>query len=151
MVEGGTRGFVGLDKSRSPWTVDVRRRVTCHLVPPLKDETIRACICEALSEWRNLGGSVSFDYPAEKRFLEQYDQRGAGLKDLVRIMYEHAVGNGKISQAKETREPWKNFHDYHYDFTVSFCGEDTYVETVLNNESRVNPPCLIIVNVHPAN
>jgi len=51
-----------------------------------------------------------------------------------------------LRQVRETREHWRDAHDFHYDFRFKIDGRKIYIETVID-VSRMGPT-VTIVNMH---
>ncbi|MFM9959329.1 MAG: hypothetical protein ACKVZJ_14825 [Phycisphaerales bacterium] len=112
-------------------------------MPPLGDPE-RPIFLAALSEWKSAGGIVWEPAAAEwVRLHLKHTQRDLGEK-----LFEYAKSGGQISKVRETRENWRDLHEFHYDIVLPFEKRRVYVEMRLISDSRVNPPHIHIVNVH---
>jgi hypothetical protein len=66
------------------------------------------------------------------------------------VMYEFVRSGGRIDEVRERRPEWKDLVEFRYDLRLCLeKGEpEVYVETLLVNDSRVDPPHIQVVNVH---
>ena len=62
------------------------------------------------------------------------------------MMHEHVDAGGEIDQVAERREPWRDRHEFHYDFRFSIAGRKLCIETVLGVTST--GPTVTVVNMH---
>lgn len=110
---------------------------------PLRDSVIAKAFCEALENWNRVGYVRLLRVPNE--WLRDH-LPGETAQSLVRMMYEHLLVGGEIDQVIETRDPWWNTHDFHYDFRFAIARRKIYVETVIDL-GRMGPT-VTIVNIH---
>lgn len=109
----------------------------------LVDERLLELFEEALSEW-NCGGFIVWKKVPEE-WLEK-EIEGYTSKLIGKLMYEYFLDGGKIDQVEETREPYKDLYDFHYDFRFPINGRKIYIETVMD-ESKMGPT-ITIVSMH---
>ncbi len=109
---------------------------------PLKDPDIRNAFSEALGplkrrnfvDWRPLAAGWL------RENLEGWTQQ-----DVAKLMYEHIKAGEEIDQVVETRPPWKDENDFHYDFRPFIDGRKIYLETLIDQRSP--GPTVLIVNM----
>lgn len=108
------------------------------------DSEIVGKVLEALSRWNEQSGIIWKKRPAEwlKENLGRITQEGVG-----RIMYLVTEDSRSVDRVPETRPEWKHRWKFHYDFKISIGGKYRYIETCLQDESRIIPPQLIVVNM----
>ncbi len=112
---------------------------------PLKDPGLLDKFLEALKDW-NCGGVIEWKPLASewlRRNLEHLSQKAVG-----HLMWEHVSNGGEIDQVAETRERYRERHQYHYDFRIPVVGRLIYIETRLV-ESKMGPT-IYVVNIHDA-
>lgn len=99
----------------------------------------------ALSEWNVAGGVVwnsrSQDYVRTNMSLSP--------KEIAKLMWEFVQRGGEIDAQPETREPYRRERKFHYDLRLPLEGKDMYVETILVDDSRIDPPHIQVVNIKP--
>jgi hypothetical protein len=111
-------------------------------MPPLRDANMIAKFLEALKEWRH-DGYIEWRPRARdwlSKNLQNHSQKAIG-----HAMYLHVVNGGKINQAKEPYEGYRDAHPYHYDFEFSVSGRAVYIETVFDD--TIMGPTVTIVNI----
>lgn len=111
----------------------------------LGDTEERRQYVSALAEWRNGEDGIKWKW----RALEELHKMDLSQKEAGRLMYEFAKAGGEIDKVKEERERWRDLHRYHYDMRLPMANQLMYVETRFINESRFNPPHVLVVNIHP--
>ena len=110
---------------------------------PLANREILAAFREALREWKCEGYVVWLRRPGEwlRKNIENED-----IRSVSKRMHEYFEAGGKIDQAPERREPWRDRYEFHYDFRFSIAGRKIYIETVLDLTST--GPTVTVVNLH---
>ena len=110
---------------------------------PLANREILAAFREALREWKCEGYVVWLRRPGEwlRKNIENED-----IRSVSKMMHEYFEAGGKIDQAPERREPWRDRYEFHYDFRFSIAGRKIYIETVLDLTST--GPTVTVVNMH---
>ena len=112
---------------------------------PLKDPELRKKFLGALGDW-NCGGVIQWKpLPSEwlRKNLSNLSQKAVGL-----LMFEHVAGGGEIDQVVETREGYRDHHQYHYDLRIPIAGRLIYIETRFA-ETKMGPT-IFVVNMHDA-
>lgn len=112
---------------------------------PLKDRRLLDRFLGALKDW-SCGGVIEWKPLASewlRRNLENLSQKAIG-----QLMWEHVANGGEIDQVVETREGYRDRHQYHYDFRISVVGRVLYIETRLV-ETKMGP-IIYVVNIHDA-
>jgi len=105
------------------------------------DKFYRDTYLAILTEWDVEGSVIWGPLPRQwirKRGLE------VSLREIGRLMFEHLRAGGELDQTKEAREPWKDRYDFHFDFRIEVRGIRLYIETVLENESRLESHILVV-------
>jgi hypothetical protein len=111
----------------------------------LTDPEVLALFLEALGNWGCRGFIEWKRLPAD--WLRDH-LPGCGQTAIGRLMYEHVLRGGEIDQVKETREPYRDFYEHHYDFIIPIGNRLIYIETTL--DSTRTGPTVTIVNTHDA-
>lgn len=73
---------------------------------------------------------------------------GVTFRELAHAMSDYVESGGTVDQQPETREPWCERYDYHYDLRIRMEGKLVYVETVFPDWE--DDPSVLVVNVHDA-
>lgn len=111
------------------------------------DPETRRKFVDALSEWNIGNGGIRWDdLPAE---WLNVNLPGLSQRYVGNLMYDFVMSGGKVDQTKETRERWKELHDFHYDLRMEIDGCRVYIETRLIEDSRISDPYVHVVNMHP--
>ena len=65
-------------------------------------------------------------------------------------MQQHVAAGSEIDEVIETRRPWSDEHDFHYDIRVEIHGTPVYIEIRLNYRIPLVPDesWILVVNVH---
>ncbi len=100
-----------------------------------------------LSLWK-FSGYINWKAPA-REFVEK-NLEGYSTKGIAELMHLHARAGGKIDQVAETREVWRDLHQYHYDFRLEIDGRRIYVETVFHEEADKDDCEIHVVSTHYA-
>jgi hypothetical protein len=111
----------------------------------ITDPAERKLFENVLSEWNGTQGIQWLQLA--RQHLEDI---GVSAREAGRRMYEYVKAGGKIDKVPETRENWKHLHKFHYDLRLDIGGDtESYLEMRLITESRLQPPCLLVVNAKP--
>lgn len=113
----------------------------------LTDSSTLTAIKYALSHWDGHGDVQWKELPL--RWIR--DNLETSAREIARLMHLHVEAGKPIDQVVERREEWRTLFPFHYDFRMEIEGQCRYIETVLNSESRMQPPHLLIVNMHNCN
>jgi hypothetical protein len=109
----------------------------------LEDEELLAQFAEALGDWR-YDGFIVWNQLA-RTWLEK-NLPDVVQKSVSEQMFLHYQSGGKIDQVKETRSPYDQHYEYHYDFRLTISNREVYIETVL--DTTATGPTITIVNMH---
>jgi hypothetical protein len=65
-------------------------------------------------------------------------------------MYEYVAAGGEVDEQAETRENWRDQHEFHHDLRLSINNRLVYIETRLNYRVPVAPDdsWILVVNIH---
>lgn len=99
---------------------------------------------QALSEWNSTEG-IRWTRVARDWVLRHLE---ISLREFGRRLHEYVARGGEVDAVRETRAHWRELHQFHYDLRLTIDDAAVYVETRLIDDSRVNPPHILIVNVH---
>jgi hypothetical protein len=120
-------------------------------MPPLTDPERTLCYLNALSRWKYTG-FIRFEKDAYRWVRVEIPNHS--LKDLGRLLYEYVDANGPscVDEQVETRERWRDLHQFHHDIRVPIAGRVIYFETRLIYRDPDDPddPSILVVNAHEA-
>ncbi len=115
----------------------------------LTDPHLLACYLEAFHN-RAVVGYITLEGMAPAGLRRHLT--GVTREGLLDLLHQHLVNGGEIDQVEETREPWRDFWEFHFDLRLDIGGILMYVETRMRPESPKAPEdaTVMIVNIHPA-
>jgi hypothetical protein len=118
-------------------------------MPPLTDPERLACYLNALANWR-YEGFITFSPLALDWLRREYPDYLP--RDVAELLFDHVAAGGVIDEQPETRERWRDLHEYHYDLRVPVLGRRIYFETRLSYRDPNDPddPIIDVVNIHDA-
>ncbi len=98
----------------------------------------------ALSDWHGEVG-VRFNKRSRDYVLGEL---GLTTTRVGELLHEYVkMTAGTPHEVRETREGYRGRYDFHYDLRLDIAGRRVYVETVLDEESRRQPPFIQVVNM----
>lgn len=114
-------------------------------MPELLDQAIRSKILDALTRSERGDGVLWKRLATEslRKHLPKITQRR-----MNRLLRQWVQRNGRIDQAEENREEYREEHEFHYDFRIPIGGGKYYIECRLT-EDRQDDPELSVVNFKP--
>ena len=113
-------------------------------MPPLRDDAELGRYKGVLKEWK-FTGVIQFRRRAAEWIrdnLANHTQKSVG-----RLMHEHRE---EVDQTPETREEYRDFYPYHYDFRIPIDGRLIYIETVFEPGATDADSTIWIFNMKPA-
>lgn len=69
---------------------------------------------------------------------------------LIEMIEQWIRSGQEVSQVEEQRPTWADKHDDYYKIVMQIGGTRTFIELRLIEDSRVNPPQLLVANIHPS-
>jgi hypothetical protein len=104
---------------------------------------------DALGNW-GVRGYIQFDLSEESHRWIRRELGGTTLRDIGRLIYEYVAAGGEIDEQAETREYWRDQHEFHHDLRFSINNRLVYIETRLNYRLPVIPDesWILVVNIH---
>lgn len=118
-------------------------------MPPLSDPERWKWFWNALENWE-YEGYVIF----EKIALDwlRVELSAYASKQLAELLYLHVLehGCGCVDEQPETREQWRNIHEFHHDLRVRIEGRLVYFETRLIILRKSKDSMIAVVNAHDA-
>jgi hypothetical protein len=116
---------------------------------PLNDPERLQCYRNALMNWK-YDGFVDFTERAWvwlRAVFPSYTKR-----ENARLLHSYVAAGGEIDEQIETREEWRDQHEFHHDLRVRIRGRLVYFETrlVYRNPADPDDPLIQVVNVHDA-
>jgi hypothetical protein len=116
-------------------------------MPPLTDPERLQCYRNALMNW-NYDGYVDFTERAWdwlRAAFPSYTKR-----QIAQLLHKHVLAGGEIDEQIETREEWRDRHEFHHDLRVRIRGRLVYFETRLIYKKPDDPddPLIQVVNAH---
>ena len=93
---------------------------------------------------------VHWDPRSAGNVRNNHDLDGLPVEEITSLLIDFRLHNGKISQKKETREPWINRYKYYYKAIVPVAGfkHGLFIEMRLVDDDA-DFPIVSIVNAHP--
>lgn len=120
-------------------------------MPPLTDPERSQCYLNALRNWR-YDGFIDFKKDAHRWVRAELPDYP--VRELGRLLYEHVKANGCtcVDEQVETREGWRDLHEFHYDIRMPVAGRMIYFETrlIYRNPTDPDDPLIQVVNAHDA-
>lgn len=107
---------------------------------------VREKLLQALSEWR-VGEGVLFTLTAQenmRKHLEKITQ--SRLVEMIQVWIQRGCD---VFRVEETRPEWASLHDCYYKILMPVGGKKVFIEMRLLECQRLQPPKLLIANVHP--
>ena len=116
-------------------------------MPPLTDPERLRCYRNALSNW-NYDGYVDFKERARTWLQSAFPN--LTWRQIAQLLHKHVKDGGEIDEQTETREEWKDRHEFHHDLRVRIKGRLVYFETRLVYRDADDPddPLIEVVNAH---
>jgi hypothetical protein len=120
-------------------------------MPPMTDPERSRCYLNALENWR-YDGYIRFAKDADRWVRAELPDHT--FRELGRMLYEHVKANGCacVDEQVETRERWRDLHQFHHDIRMPVAGRLIYFETRLIYRDPDDPddPLIQVVNAHDA-
>jgi hypothetical protein len=117
-------------------------------MPPLTDPERFQWYLNALENW-NVDGYVTFEEQA-LRWLRDQLPTYFPTRKLAELLYLHVKTHGSscIDEQPETRENWRDLHEYHHDLRVHIGARLVYFETRLILLRKNKDSIVTVVNAH---
>jgi hypothetical protein len=120
-------------------------------MPPLTDPERSQCYLNALKNWK-YAEFIRFEKDAFRWIRAEL--RNYSTREVGRLLYEHVLENGCscVDEQPETRERWRDLHQFHHDIRMPVAGRLIYFETrlVYRNPNDPDDPIILVVNAHEA-
>jgi hypothetical protein len=93
---------------------------------------------------------VEWDEKSSRRVRNDPDLKGLTPEGIKKLLIEFVIQTGKVSQKKETRDPWKNNYQFYYKAIVPVeeFKHGLFIEMRLVDDDA-DFPVVAIVNAHP--
>ena len=117
-------------------------------MPPLIDPDRLAAYRDALGNW-SVTGYIKFRLSESAgRWIER--KLGLKQREIKQLMYEYVAAGGEIDEVRETRDGWKEQHEFHHDLRFTIHEIPVYIETCLKYRLPVIPDesLIEVVNIH---
>src|SRR5260370_2565542 len=116
-------------------------------MPQVTDHERRKWYLNAFQNWE-VDGYVTFEEQARnwiRKELSAYSD-----EQLAELLFLHVQKNGCscVDEQPETREHWRDLHEFHHDLRVRIDGRVVYFETRLLILRRTKDSIISVVNVH---
>ena len=116
---------------------------------PLTDPIRLQGYKDALSNWR-FADYIQFELTEQSQRWIHRQLDNISLKEIGRLMQHHVTAGGEIDEVSETRRPWSDEYEFHYDLRFKIDNTPVYIETRLNYRIPLEPDesWILVVNVH---
>jgi hypothetical protein len=116
-------------------------------MPPLTDPERLHCYRNALRNYQ-CTGYVEFKGRAWDWLQAAFP--GLTRRQIAQLLHKHVKDGGEIDEQTETREEWRDRHEFHHDLRVQIKGRLVYFETRLIYKDSDDPddPLIEVVNAH---